>query len=177
MFNLGVFWVSCEAGSYIRTMCVHLGLTLGVGGQMLELRRVRSGIQTEMDDIATMHDVMDAMWLYENHKDESYLRRVIRPLEGLLTKHKRVIMKDSSVNALCYGAKILLPGVLRYEDGIEMNEEIVIITTKGEAIALAIALMTTATMASCDHGVIAKLKRVIMERDTYPRKWGLGPRT
>ena len=40
----------------------------------------------------------------------------------------------------------------------------------------AIALMTTATMASCDHGVCAKLKRVIMERDTYPRKWGLGPK-
>ena len=36
--------------------------------------------------------------------------------------------------------------------------------------------MTTATMASCDHGVCAKLKRVIMERDTYPRKWGLGPK-
>lgn len=36
--------------------------------------------------------------------------------------------------------------------------------------------MTTATMASCDHGVVAKIKRVIMERDTYPRKWGLGPK-
>lgn len=36
--------------------------------------------------------------------------------------------------------------------------------------------MTTATMASCDHGVCAKIKRVIMERDTYPRKWGLGPK-
>lgn len=35
--------------------------------------------------------------------------------------------------------------------------------------------MTTATIASCDHGVVAKIKRVIMERDTYPRKWGLGP--
>lgn len=70
----------------------------------------------------------------------------------------------------------MLPGVLRYEDGIELNDEIVIVTTKGEAIALAIALMTTATMASCDHGVCAKLKRVIMERDTYPRKWGLGPK-
>ncbi|KAJ0169889.1 hypothetical protein K1T71_014495 [Dendrolimus kikuchii] len=31
-------------------------------------------------------------------------------------------------------------------------------------------------MASCDHGVAAKLKRVIMERDTYPRKWGLDPK-
>lgn len=70
----------------------------------------------------------------------------------------------------------MLPGVLRYEDGIEIDQEIVICTTKGEAICLAIALMTTATMASCDHGVIAKIKRVIMERDTYPRKWGLGPK-
>ncbi|XP_053963122.1 H/ACA ribonucleoprotein complex subunit 4 [Anastrepha ludens] len=174
--NMGVFWVSCEAGSYIRTMCVHLGLVLGVGGQMLELRRVRSGIQSERDGMVTMHDVLDAMYLYENHKDESMLRRVIKPLEGLLVNHKRIIMKDSSVNAVCYGAKIMLPGVLRYEDGIEIDQEIVIVTTKGEAICLAVAQMTTATMASCDHGVVAKIKRVIMERDTYPRKWGLGPK-
>jgi len=79
------------------------------------------------------------------------------------------------VNAVCYGAKLLLPGVLRYEDGIEINEQIVITTTKGEAVALGIALMTTATMATCDHGIAAKIKRVVMERDTYPRKWGFGP--
>nr|CAD7438653.1 unnamed protein product [Timema bartmani] len=174
--NIGIFWVKCEAGTYIRTMCVHLGLHLGVGGQMLELRRNRSGIQSEKEGMVTMHDVLDAQWVYENHKDESYLRRVIRPLEGLLVNHKRICMKDSAVNAVCYGAKIMLPGVLRYENGIELNEEIVIMTTKGEAIALGIALMTTATIASCDHGIVAKLKRVIMERDTYPRKWGLGPK-
>jgi tRNA U55 pseudouridine synthase TruB len=28
--RLGVFWVSCEAGTYIRTMCVHLGTLLSV---------------------------------------------------------------------------------------------------------------------------------------------------
>ena len=39
----------------------------------------------------------------------------------------------------------------------------------------AIAQMTTAVIATCDHGIVAKIKRVIMERDTYPRKWGLGP--
>lgn len=42
-------------------------------------------------------------------------------------------------------------------------------------VVAAIALMTTAVIATCDHGIIAKIKRVIMERDTYPRKWGLGP--
>lgn len=40
------------------------------------------------------------------------------------------------MNAVCYGAKIMLPGVLRYEDGIELNEEIVMVTTKGEAVCL-----------------------------------------
>lgn len=140
------------------------------------------------------------------------------------------------VNAICYGAKIMLPGVLRYEDGIEVNQDIVVITTKGEAICTgesglvsglscrrhmmiwvdaaasgpwwpaiyhpylmapqlacrlvrltgnqteafplpaAVALMTTAVISTCDHGVVAKIKRVIMERDTYPRKWGLGPK-
>lgn len=49
-------------------------------------------------------------------------------------------------------------------------------TTKGEAIALAIALMSTVDLATCDHGVVAKVKRCIMERDTYPRRWGLGPK-
>jgi H/ACA ribonucleoprotein complex subunit 4 len=48
-------------------------------------------------------------------------------------------------------------------------------TTKGEAIALAYAQMSAVEMSSCDHGVVARIKRVIMERDLYPRRWGMGP--
>ncbi|GLT95868.1 hypothetical protein SLE2022_135260 [Rubroshorea leprosula] len=173
--HLVVFWISCEAGTYVRTMCVHLGLILGVGGHMQELRRVRSGISGERDNMVTMHDVMDAQWVYDNYRDESYLRRVIMPLEVLLTSYKRLVVKDSAVNAICYGAKLMIPGLLRFENDIEVGEEVVLMTTKGEAIALGIAEMTTAVMATCDHGVVAKIKRVVMDRDTYPRKWGLGP--
>ncbi|KAH7637423.1 pseudouridine synthase-like protein [Dermatophagoides farinae] len=173
--NLGILWIDCEAGTYVRTLCVHLGLLLGVSGQMQELRRVRSGIQDESKGMVTMHDLVDAMYQFDHHKDESLLRLVVKPLEALLVRHKRIIIKDTAVNAVCYGAKIMLPGVLRYDDDIELNEEIVIVTTKGEAVCLAIALMTTSTIMCCDHGVVAKIKRVVMERDTYPRKWGLGP--
>jgi H/ACA ribonucleoprotein complex subunit 4 len=56
-----------------------------------------------------------------------------------------------------------------------VHEEVVLMTTKGEAIALGIAQMSTVELASCDHGVVAKVKRCIMERDLYPRRWGLGP--
>nr|XP_033803165.1 H/ACA ribonucleoprotein complex subunit DKC1-like isoform X2 [Geotrypetes seraphini] len=174
--RFGIFWVSCEAGTYIRTLCTHVGLLLGVGGHVKELRRVRSGILTEKDNMVTMHDVLDAQWQYEKEKDEMYLRRVIYPLEKLLTSHKRIVMKDSAVNAICYGANVMLPGVLQYEDGIEVDEEIVIITTKGEAICIAVSLMTTAFISTGGQGIVAASKRVIMERDTYPRQWGLGPK-
>ena len=173
--QLAVFWVSCEAGTYIRTLCVHLGLLLGVGGHMQELRRVRSGAMQEGDGMCTLHDVLDAQWLQDNQRDESYLRSVIKPLETLLTTYKRIVVKDSAVNAVCYGAKLMIPGLLRYESGIEVHEEVVLITTKGEAIALAIAQMSTVELSSCDHGVVAKVKRCIMERDLYPRRWGMGP--
>lgn len=59
--HLAVFWVSCEAGTYIRTLCVHLGLLLGVGAHMQELRRVRSGALSENDSIVTLHDILDGM--------------------------------------------------------------------------------------------------------------------
>ena len=173
--KLAVFWVSCEAGTYIRTLCVHLGLLLGVGGHMQELRRVRSGICHESSNLVTMHDILDAMWVLDNFKQEDYLRRVIMPLESLLTNYKRVVVKDSAVNAVCYGAKLMIPGVLRFDPGIEVNDECVLMTTKGEAIAVGISQMSTAVIATCDHGIVAKVKRVVMERDTYPRRWGLGP--
>lgn len=161
----------------------------------------------------------------------------------------------------------MIPGLLRYENGmyarhswrlgdeqcacnflgrlgsvgIEVNEEVVLMTTKGEAVAVAIAQvgnhvwlsplfsqlpvkplgpvfhfwlrcfmyagrlpsgaccfpspfgaasdaerrgfvlnpacqpicqlqMTTSIMATCEHGCVARVKRVIMERDTYPRR-------
>uniref|UniRef100_A0A7S2TTX8 Uncharacterized protein n=1 Tax=Lotharella oceanica TaxID=641309 RepID=A0A7S2TTX8_9EUKA len=173
--GLGVFWVKCQAGTYIRTLCVHLGYLLGVGGHMEELRRVRTGNLGEQDNMVTMHDILDAMWLWENQGDESYLRRVIMPMEKLLEPLKRIIVKDSAVNALCYGAKLMLPGVLRFSSNIEVGEEVVLVTTKGEAISVSIAQMTSVQIATCDHGLVAKAKRVIMDRDTYPRRWGLGP--
>ncbi len=80
----------------------------------------------------TMHDVMDAQWLMDNTKDESYLRKVVRPLEALLVNFKRIVVKDSAVNAICYGAKFMIPGLLRYESGIDVNEEVVLMTTKGK---------------------------------------------
>ena len=68
----------------------------------------------ESTGLVTLHDVLDAKWMHDNTMDESYLRKVIRPLETLLTSYKRIVVKDSAVNAVCYGAKLMIPGLLRY---------------------------------------------------------------
>jgi H/ACA ribonucleoprotein complex subunit 4 len=104
------------------------------------------------------------------------MRRVILPLEVMLTQMRRILIKDSSINAICFGAKLMIPGILRYDNDINMGDEVVIMSTKGEAIAIGIAQMTTAEIGSCDHGTVCKTKRVIMDRDTYPRKWKEGAR-
>jgi H/ACA ribonucleoprotein complex subunit 4 len=65
----------------------------------------------------TMHDLLDAQYVYDTNKDESYLRHAIMPLEILLVSFKRVVVKDSAVNAVCYGAKLMIPGLLRFADG------------------------------------------------------------
>ena len=51
------------------------------------------------DHLVTMHDVLDAQWQFDHNKDESYLRRVVFPLEKLLVSYKRLVMKDSAVSA------------------------------------------------------------------------------
>ena len=66
----------CEAGTDIRTLSIHLGLMLGCGAHMQELRRVRSGILDENKHMYTMHDVMDAQWR---------VRPSFRPSRGVLS--------------------------------------------------------------------------------------------
>ena len=53
------------------------------------------------------------------------------PLEFMLVGMKRIVVKDSSINAICYGAKLMIPGILRFDNEININDEVVIMSTKG----------------------------------------------
>jgi len=51
---------------------------------------------------------------------------------------------------------------------------VAIFTLKGEAVALAEAQASTEEILSMEHGVVAKVKRVLMPRGTYPKCWKSG---
>ena len=54
--------------------------------------------------------------------------------------YKRIVVKDSAVNAVCYGAKLMIPGLLRYEADISVHEEVVLMTTKGKVFEISPSL-------------------------------------
>ncbi|KAF2238700.1 putative rRNA pseudouridine synthase [Viridothelium virens] len=169
-----IFTVDCEAGTYIRTLCLHLGYLLGTGAHMQELRRIRSGNMSEQTNLSTLHDLKEAVFVALGRKDERHLRTVVMPLEILLTHLKRIVIKDTCVGSICHGAKLSATGIVRFDLAIQVNEEIVLVSVKGEAVALAYAKIAGRDVLNAGHGLVATLKRVIMDREMYHKRWGMG---
>jgi H/ACA ribonucleoprotein complex subunit 4 len=170
-----LFKVGCEGGTYIRKLCYDIGEILGCGAHMQELRRTRAGPFVENSaDRVTLHDV--AYWFaeWEEKKDEKILRKIIKPMEAALALIPKIVVRDSAVDALCHGANLTAPGILSVETGIEKGSMLAVFTLKGEAVALAKALVSTEEILNLRHGTVATLKRVVMPRGTYPKAWKSG---
>jgi H/ACA ribonucleoprotein complex subunit 4 len=170
-----LFKVGCEGGTYIRKLCYDIGEILGVGAHMQELRRTRAGPFVEnSNDRVTLHDV--AYWFaeWEEKKDEKILRKIIQPMEAALALIPKIVVRDSAVDALCHGANLTAPGILSVETGVEKGSMLAVFTLKGEAVALAKALVSTEEILNLRHGTVATLERVVMPRGTYPKVWKSG---
>jgi len=168
-----LFRVACQSGTYIRKLCYDVGEVLGCGAHMQELRRSRSGPFTEAD-LVSMYDLSEALDLLKEEGDEAMLRRVIRPMEDALGLLPKIWVRDSAVDALCNGAALAMPGVLRLSSGIEKGSMVAVLTQRGETVALMGAEASTEEVAGAEKGLAAKPLRVIMRRGTYPRMWGSG---
>lgn len=165
-----LYTVDCEAGTYIRKLCHDVGLILGVGAHMQELRRTRAGPFTE-ESIVTMTDLRDAMENYREKRDETQLRKLVQPMEASVDHLPKIWLKDSAVGAVSHGAHLAAPGVAKLTDNIRKKDTIALMTLKGELVALARALEETQRIMSMNKGEVAAPDRVIMHPDTYPKQW------
>ena len=164
-----LFRVACESGTYIRKLCFDVGEVLGCGAHMQELRRTRAGPFTEEEAI-TMYDLTEAIERRDDG-DEEPLRRIIRPVEDGLQLIPKIWIRDSAVEAVCNGAQLAVPGVVKYETGIETGDLVAVMTQKGEAAALMRAEMGSGKIQAEDHGIAASPIRVIMPMGVYPKSW------
>jgi H/ACA ribonucleoprotein complex subunit 4 len=169
--RLILFKIGCEAGTYIRKLVFDLGEVLGCGAHMEELRRTRAGPFVEDEGLVTMYDVYAAHEELAEGREMGLLRRVVQPVEKCVDLVPKVYVRDSAVDALCHGADLTVPGVLRLETGIKPRGLTCLMTQKGELIALGRAEMPSESILQESHGVAVKSMRVIMPAGTYPKMW------
>jgi H/ACA ribonucleoprotein complex subunit 4 len=164
-----LFRVGCEAGTYIRTLCVDIGKKLGCGAQLAELRRTRVGNITE-DSAVTLQDLKDAYIFWKDDGDDEELRKTILSMERLLEVVPKIVVRDSAIDALCHGANLAIPGVVELDD-MRPGEIAAVVSLKGEGVALVKMEIPSVQVIEKDTGICASLERVLMNKGTYPSIW------
>ena len=162
--------ISCEAGTYIRTMVKDLGLLSGNKCELLELHRSRSGpLGDQM--ACSMQQLADAVFLWKEHDDPRGLERLVCPVETVLNDIPKIVIKDGAVSALSHGAPLARPGVVSVPKGLPLGATVLISSLKGEAVAISELSVHSDSIPEMRSGQIAAPKTVIMPPGTYPQTW------
>lgn len=165
-----LFRVYCESGFYVRKLAHDIGLILGVEAHLSELRRIKAGPFDEKT-IVDMYTLYAAAYEWKENEEFKYLKKVIQPVEVIFKSFPKIIVKDTAIASITYGASLKAPGVLGFTDDVKKDMRVALISKKGELISVAISLYNADELDRVDKGVIAVSERVFMDRDLYPPMW------
>lgn len=168
--NLCLFRCLCQSGTYVRKLIYDIGEVLGVGATMVELRRTRVGPLIEGQGLTTLHQLNDARFRL-GQGDESPIRQAVLPIESSLGEIARMVVRDSAVDAVCHGARIGIPGILAVTGTMAKGDPVVIMTQKGELVAVGSSLLSAEEIQAMKRGLAATTDRVVMKTGTYPKLW------
>ena len=168
--NLYLFRCLCQSGTYIRKLVYDIGEVLGVGATMVELRRTKVGPLDEAKGLTTLHQLNDAIFRLKKG-DEAAIREAVHPIEESIGDIRRIVVRDSAVDAICHGARLGITGILSVSENVHKDDPAVIMSQKGELVAISKALMSTDEMRRLGRGLASTTERVVMKRGTYPKLW------
>ncbi len=169
--RMALMRIGSESGTYMRKIAHDLGLLLGTGAHMRELRRTRSGPFHEDWNLVRLQELSEAKYIWENYKDDTYLRKVIMPCEVATCHMPKIMVKDGAVDAIAHGANVGAPGVAALTDNMKKGDVVAVVSLKGELVAIAQALVDAEEALKMEKGWVAKTRRVIMKPGTYPDVW------
>ncbi len=124
-----LFNVSCEAGTYVRKLVHDLGLALGVGAHMLELRRTKDGIFRE-DNCITLYDIVKAV-------KSKKLGSILLPIEIITKDMPKIIVKDFALDRLYNGSPVFKEFVFKKGKKGKKNDVIAVFSKKGKLVEIA----------------------------------------
>lgn len=163
-----LFKVGCQAGTYIRKLVHDIGEKLGCGAHMAELRRTKAGPFRE-DTLVTLQELTDAYHYWKADGNDKYIRHCIKPIEYGVTHLPKIWIFDTTVDSLCHGINLKVPGIAKVETDIQVDEQVAIMTLKEELVAIGIAKMTSKEIIQQEKGIASTTDKVFMEPSTYPR--------
>jgi predicted rRNA pseudouridine synthase len=148
--------IRCESGTYVRKLCHDLGLALGTGAHMGDLRRVGT---TPFDDstLVNLHELTDAL-AFADDDNPGALLRTVQPAERALTHLPRVTIAESAAREVAEGAPVYAPGVLSVEQS-EADEPLVACYTPDGAVVCLGRLVGDPHM---EEGTVVDLERVLV---------------
>ncbi|USZ67519.1 RNA-guided pseudouridylation complex pseudouridine synthase subunit Cbf5 [Halorussus salilacus] len=148
--------IRCESGTYIRKLCHDLGLALGTGAHMGDLRRTATD-PFEDSTLVTMEDLTDALARWREDGEDDRLREVVAPAERALTHLPEVTVAPSAAEQVAQGAQVYAPGVIEADDAGE-GQLVACFTPDGSAVCLG----RMAGDPDAEEGVVVELERVLV---------------
>ena len=148
--------VRCESGTYVRKLCHDLGLALGTGAHMGDLRRTATD---PFDDasLSTLHDLADAL-AFAEAGDELPLREVVSPAERALTHLPRLTVARNAAAQIAEGAPVYAPGVVDADADAARGALVACYTPGGTAVCLGRLVGDP----NAERGEVVDLERVLV---------------
>lgn len=151
-----LFRVACEAGTYVRKLCVDIGEAIGCGAHLTELRRTRSGSFVEDKELVSIEEIGAAVSMWLEAGDESGLRRIVHPVERVFDgRAKLVVNRPASSNRL-QGA-VAANSIVAVTPAIGKGTEAIIFDEEGFVLGQATALMPAMVMIESSGKVAANI--------------------
>lgn len=166
--KLVLFRVQCDAGTYIRSLCHHIGFALGAGAHMQELRRTRSGSFGEAG-VHTLYEIQDAA-VAARAGDPAELHAMILSVDAAVPDLPTIIIRDAAIDAVCRGAQLASVGIVSMNE-FRQGEIVAILSQKKEFVCLGKALVSSASFKPGDTGLVIAPTTVFLQPGTYPRGW------
>ena len=93
----------------------------------------------------------------------------MQPIENAVNHLPKVYVFDQTVDSLCHGALLGVPGVCKVESDIQVDEMVAVMTLKDELIGFGTAKMISRDMVKQEKGAAVKMEKIFLPIGTYPK--------
>jgi len=161
--------VTCESGTYIRSLAVDVGEALGVGAHLAELRRIGTGPFKEGQS-TSLHALADAVAAARGGSPEALLQ-MLHPIEEVRREFPQVLLKPGAAAAVAHGAGVARGGIRSVSRPFPEGAQVVLIAPDGTFLGIGEARVASERFSSVPHGWVIESRRIMVDSADYERLW------